>query len=217
MVGTPEYMAPELLAGRPYGAGVDWWTLGCLIYEMITGRGPFNHPDMSEVRATPHRATPPPRHVTPRHATPRHATPRHARLRPQSGRPCYPCCCPCCYPCCYPCGYLAATPATHACGPCLGQLLRMIVNQDPIYPSYASPACVECIKALMQREADTRHAPAPSSPALSPPPSAPRTQPPALSPQRYLHPTTSLNSTSRVCPTTHPACEPDPRPRPCAG
>ena len=53
MVGTPEYMAPELLAGRPYGAGVDWWTLGCLIYEMITGRGPFNHPDMSEVRATP--------------------------------------------------------------------------------------------------------------------------------------------------------------------
>ena len=58
MVGTPEYMAPELLAGRPYGAGVDWWTLGCLIYEMITGRGPFNHPDMSEVRATPHRATP---------------------------------------------------------------------------------------------------------------------------------------------------------------
>ena len=57
MVGTPEYMAPELLAGRPYGAGVDWWTLGCLIYEMITGRGPFNHPDMSEVRAMPHRAT----------------------------------------------------------------------------------------------------------------------------------------------------------------
>ena len=76
MVGTPEYMAPELLAGRPYGAGVDWWTLGCLIYEMITGRGPFNHPDMSEVRATPHRATPPPRHVTPRHAT---TVPRHHR------------------------------------------------------------------------------------------------------------------------------------------
>ena len=82
MVGTPEYMAPELLAGRPYGAGVDWWTLGCLIYEMITGRGPFNHPDMSEVRATPHRATS-------HRATP---APCHARLRPRSGRPCYPCC-----------------------------------------------------------------------------------------------------------------------------
>ena len=46
----------------------------------------------------------------------------------------------------------------------------MIVNQDPIYPSYASPACIECIKALMQREADTRHAPAPS--AARPQPSA---------------------------------------------
>ena len=68
MVGTPEYMAPELLAGRPYGRGVDWWTLGCLIYEMITGRGPFNHPDMSEVR-----------HATPRHATPRHTMPHVAQ------------------------------------------------------------------------------------------------------------------------------------------
>ena len=48
----------------------------------------------------------------------------------------------------------------------------MIVNQDPIYPSYASPACIECIKALMQREADTRHASRPQPPALSPPASA---------------------------------------------
>ena len=88
MVGTPEYMAPELLAGRPYGAGVDWWTLGCLIYEMITGRGPFNHPDMSEVRATPHRATPPPCHVTPRHATTveRHTVPRLIVPRPTAPR-----------------------------------------------------------------------------------------------------------------------------------
>ena len=87
MVGTPEYMAPELLAGRPYGAGVDWWTLGCLIYEMITGRGPFNHPDMSEVRATPHRATP--HRATPHRATPPppcHATPRHATTVPRHHR-----------------------------------------------------------------------------------------------------------------------------------
>ena len=96
MVGTPEYMAPELLAGRPYGAGVDWWTLGCLIYEMITGRGPFNHPDMSEARATPHRATPPPCHVTPCHATPRHATtvPRHTVPRHTAPRHTAPCAAP---------------------------------------------------------------------------------------------------------------------------
>ena len=87
----------------------------------------------------------------------------------------------------------------------------MIVNQDPIYPSYASPACIECIKALMQREAGTRHAP----PALSPTPSVPRPQPPALSPQRYPYPTTSSNP--RVCPTAQPAPEPDPKPHPCAG
>ena len=71
---------------RPFptpGMGVDWWTLGCLLYEMITGRGPFNHPDMSE-------------------------------------------------------------------------LLRLIVNSDPVYPSYASPPCVACIKALMCRDAGSR-------------------------------------------------------------
>jgi serine/threonine protein kinase len=77
MVGTPEYMAPELLAGRPYGRGVDWWTLGCLIYEMITGRGPFSHPDMSEVRhAAPCRTVP--HNTTPYHTRPPFRTSRSA-------------------------------------------------------------------------------------------------------------------------------------------
>lgn len=39
--GTPEYLAPEILRKRPYGAPVDWWSLGTLLYEMIAGLPPF--------------------------------------------------------------------------------------------------------------------------------------------------------------------------------
>lgn len=39
--GTPEYLAPEVLAKRGHGKAVDWWSLGSLIYEMLTGLPPF--------------------------------------------------------------------------------------------------------------------------------------------------------------------------------
>jgi len=29
--GTAEYIAPELLKGQKYGAGVDWWSFGVLL------------------------------------------------------------------------------------------------------------------------------------------------------------------------------------------
>jgi serine/threonine protein kinase len=41
LCGTPEYIAPEVLLNKGHGKGVDWWTLGILIYEMITGEPPF--------------------------------------------------------------------------------------------------------------------------------------------------------------------------------
>jgi len=39
--GTPEYLAPEILRKEGHNKSVDWWTLGCIIYEMIFNRPPF--------------------------------------------------------------------------------------------------------------------------------------------------------------------------------
>ena len=39
--GTPYYLAPELLKGVRYGYGVDFWSLGVVIFEMIRGKTPF--------------------------------------------------------------------------------------------------------------------------------------------------------------------------------
>ncbi|KAJ8317080.1 hypothetical protein KUTeg_004984 [Tegillarca granosa] len=40
-VGTVGYMAPEVVKNERYSFSPDWWGLGCLIYEMIEGKGPF--------------------------------------------------------------------------------------------------------------------------------------------------------------------------------
>jgi len=47
--GTPEYLAPELLHEADYGTAVDWWALGCVMYEMMTGRLPFYSRDQSKL------------------------------------------------------------------------------------------------------------------------------------------------------------------------
>ncbi|KNC32026.1 Serine/threonine-protein kinase fused [Lucilia cuprina] len=39
--GTPLYMAPELLAERPYDHQADLWSLGCIAYETMAGQPPF--------------------------------------------------------------------------------------------------------------------------------------------------------------------------------
>eukprot|EP00039_Didymoeca_costata_P019717 m.338662 g.338662 ORF g.338662 m.338662 type:complete len:480 (+) comp18496_c0_seq1:215-1654(+) len=47
--GTPEYLAPEMLQKQPYGRGVDWWCLGCVLYEMLFGLPPFYSSDWNEM------------------------------------------------------------------------------------------------------------------------------------------------------------------------
>lgn len=47
--GTPEYLAPELLLGQGYTKTVDWWTLGVLLYEMMTGLPPFYDENTNEM------------------------------------------------------------------------------------------------------------------------------------------------------------------------
>lgn len=47
--GTPEYLAPELLHRDGYNKTVDWWTLGVLLYEMLTGLPPFYDQNINEM------------------------------------------------------------------------------------------------------------------------------------------------------------------------
>ncbi|VDO09782.1 unnamed protein product [Rodentolepis nana] len=51
--GTPNYIAPEILRGESYSFSVDWWALGVLMFEMVSGRSPWegigssNNPDQN--------------------------------------------------------------------------------------------------------------------------------------------------------------------------
>ena len=41
IIGTPHYMAPEIINGKGYTKNADYWSLGVMIYEFICGKVPF--------------------------------------------------------------------------------------------------------------------------------------------------------------------------------
>jgi serum/glucocorticoid-regulated kinase 2 len=49
MCGTPEYMAPEVLAQSGHGFCVDYWGLGMIVYEMMTGLPPWYTTDRAQL------------------------------------------------------------------------------------------------------------------------------------------------------------------------
>jgi serine/threonine protein kinase len=51
LCGTAAYMAPELITTEEYGMAVDWWSLGCLLYEMLDGWPPFHSANALEERS----------------------------------------------------------------------------------------------------------------------------------------------------------------------
>jgi len=40
-IGTPYYMSPEMLNGKKYSFPIDYWSLGCILYELLTFKKPF--------------------------------------------------------------------------------------------------------------------------------------------------------------------------------
>merc|ERR1719336_2833590 len=49
--GTPEYLAPEIIAHKGHSFAVDWWSLGILLYELTVGIPPFYHQNLNTMYA----------------------------------------------------------------------------------------------------------------------------------------------------------------------
>jgi len=50
IVGTPHYMAPEVILGKGYGVSADYWSLGVMVYEFVCGKVPFGEDETDPTR-----------------------------------------------------------------------------------------------------------------------------------------------------------------------
>ena len=45
-MGTPDYIAPEVLLEQGYNETIDWWSIGVILFEMLVGYPPFASDDL---------------------------------------------------------------------------------------------------------------------------------------------------------------------------
>ena len=50
VLGTVEYMAPEVIQGHKYGMAVDWWSFGALGFDLLSGAPPFQGPNHAKTQ-----------------------------------------------------------------------------------------------------------------------------------------------------------------------
>ena len=92
IIGTPRYMSPEQCMGRPVGTASDLYSVGVLVYEMLSGQPPFTDQLQSAVLVRQATAAPPPLMARCPEAPRRLAMATHTLLaknpsdRPQSAR-----------------------------------------------------------------------------------------------------------------------------------